>query len=212
MVFFTRTQFNKDSIKKIVDTLLNAGCQYNTWFLGGYSKKVNEKTDSYYEDMMDGDPSGIRLNNAIKSVADLKGGFIKLDFMLDEPADIMLHIYPNEHMNIYITTPGVYFRKCNDNFYKLLNLGKRIYYALSPIEGYADIDIDIIKRNSKISIYWGNFFTPQIVERIGRKKLVSSPAWRMENLEDGGILLILTSNPIIIEKAKAEVEKHLDLK
>ena len=63
-------------------------------------------------------------------------------------------------------------------------------------------------------IYWANFFGPKLVKKIGREKLLSAPSWKTEELEDGGILLILgpTTYPIDREISRKEVEKHLGFK
>ena len=39
-------------------------------------------------------------------------------------------------------------------------------------------------------LYIINFLSPEIVAKLGRERLLNSPAWRSELLDDGGVLLI----------------------
>jgi hypothetical protein len=41
-----------------------------------------------------------------------------------------------------------------------------------------------------------NFFGPNLVQRFGRRKMLSVPAWRTTEFSDGGILLEMSPNPI----------------
>lgn len=86
-----------------------------------------------------------------------------------------------------------------DNAQKLLLLVKALYHASQPkfawIErchsrGYTtQKDIENLHLPH---IYWANFFGPEYVEKLDRKFLVNAPGWKIEELEDGGILYVLT--------------------
>jgi hypothetical protein len=39
-------------------------------------------------------------------------------------------------------------------------------------------------------IFWANFFGPEYVERYGRDFLLNAPGWKVEELDDGGILYV----------------------
>jgi hypothetical protein len=41
-------------------------------------------------------------------------------------------------------------------------------------------------------VFWANFFGPAYVEQYGREFLWNAPGWRVEELEDGGILYVTT--------------------
>ena len=62
-------------------------------------------------------------------------------------------------------------------------------------------------------IYWANFLGPEYVDMFGRRKLESAPCYRVENLSDGGILLLLTPSPFDYDKDPEGVQKlRLNLK
>ncbi len=39
-------------------------------------------------------------------------------------------------------------------------------------------------------VYEINFWSPEIVNRLGRERVLSTPAWKVQPLEDGGVLLV----------------------
>jgi hypothetical protein len=45
-------------------------------------------------------------------------------------------------------------------------------------------------------IYWANFFGPKYVNLIGRNKLLSAPCFKVTELQDGGILIIISPSPL----------------
>ncbi len=67
------------------------------------------------------------------------------------------------------------------------------------------------------SICWATYFGPELVERLGRDKLLAAPAYRVETMETGGILILLTPRPIYAEDPaihdiQLKVMQHLGLK
>lgn len=44
-------------------------------------------------------------------------------------------------------------------------------------------------------LYWLQVFPPRMVERVRRDALLSAPAWRVEELSDGAVLLVAYANP-----------------
>ncbi|WP_375770121.1 hypothetical protein NR798_04310 [Archangium gephyra] len=40
-------------------------------------------------------------------------------------------------------------------------------------------------------VFWLNVFGPQLVEAVGRERMLSTPAWRVEELPNGSVLLVL---------------------
>jgi len=46
-------------------------------------------------------------------------------------------------------------------------------------------------------VYWANYYGPETVEKNGGKdKFMNAPCWRVEELSDGGIMLILYPSPL----------------
>jgi len=78
-------------------------------------------------------------------------------------------------------------------------------------------DAIVEKQNSKYVIKqlgWLNFFGKEKVEEIGREKLLSAPAYKVEELEDGAIVVLLS--PTMYEDNSdhtlEKLVKHLGLK
>jgi hypothetical protein len=46
------------------------------------------------------------------------------------------------------------------------------------------------------SLFWADFFGPDLVAAIGRERLAQAPCWRKEALRDGGLLLVFSPNPL----------------
>jgi len=60
-------------------------------------------------------------------------------------------------------------------------------------------------RNGFDTIYevsWLNVFGPKLVEAVGRERMLSTPAWRVEELPNGSILLVL--GPTVADFAREE--------
>jgi len=58
------------------------------------------------------------------------------------------------------------------------------------------------------NIYWANFIGPEYVEMFGKDKIQSAPCDRVENLPDGGALLILTPSPFDFDNDREGFEKR----
>jgi hypothetical protein len=96
-----------------------------------------------------------------------------------------------------------------------LDIGKRLYEILRPTFGWIDFDYGLRTTHEDIealelpTLYWANFFGPAYVDKIGRDKILSAPAWAIEELPDGGLLYVLASCPgladdhVSVESVKA---------
>jgi hypothetical protein len=96
-----------------------------------------------------------------------------------------------------------------------LDIGKRLYEILRPTFGWSDFDYGLRTTHEDIEalrlpvIYWANFFGPAYVDQIGRDKILSAPAWAIEELPDGGLLYVLapcpglTDDHVSVESVKA---------
>jgi hypothetical protein len=68
-----------------------------------------------------------------------------------------------------------------------------------------------------ISISWVTYFGPELVQYLGREKILSAPAWKIETMPTGGILLLLLPQPLDpdvpeMRLAQWHVMDHLGLK
>jgi hypothetical protein len=82
----------------------------------------------------------------------------------------------------------------------LLDLGRRLYPDFRPRYAWIDEssgnepETEEIKATRLQYIFWANFWGPAYVERYGRDFLRGAPGWRVEDLEDGGILYVTTAS------------------
>ncbi|MFY0526399.1 hypothetical protein ACN28I_25745 [Archangium gephyra] len=64
--------------------------------------------------------------------------------------------------------------------------------ANSPLFG-RDMETSIRDGFDKIyEVFWLNVFGPKLVEAVGRERMLSTPAWRVEALPNGSVLLVLS--------------------
>ena len=109
---------------------------------------------------------------------------------------------------ISLELDGKYF---NDKDFcdRFLELSKKIYHLCSPYIGEAhDLDdadkfFDDKRRLEYYGtprfyvFYWANFLSPEGVEIYGgREKVLKAPCYRVEELSDGGVLLVLAPTPV----------------
>jgi len=58
---------------------------------------------------------------------------------------------------------------------------------------------------------WLTVFTPPMVERYGRETLLSAPAWKVEKLDDGGVLIVSHGNVAEWQEDGRAVANHIGL-
>jgi hypothetical protein len=56
-------------------------------------------------------------------------------------------------------------------------------------------------------IYWANFFGRRYVEFFGRDRLLNAPAYKIEELENGGILLLTSESPLDFEREEVKLRE-----
>jgi hypothetical protein len=95
-----------------------------------------------------------------------------------------------------------------------LELGRKLYMIVKPSFGWIDqyhgwtTTHEDIESLSLRLLYWANFFGPKFVQKLGRDKIMNAPAWKVEELIDGGILYLLgphlglTDQHVPIERVK----------
>jgi hypothetical protein len=107
------------------------------------------------------------------------------------------------------TNSTAYFRhdRYNPEFYAkiYLEIGKALYTIIQPTFGWSDLDYGLRTSHEDIEslalphLYWANFFGPAYVEKLGRSRIMSAPAWQIQELGDGGILYVLGPSPSLSE-------------
>ncbi|GEM_PF-4623081 len=106
---------------------------------------------------------------------------------------------------------------------KFLEVCKLLYEMSEPYYGYAHDSNDANQIDNKeewsniyhtpqfCMVYWANFFGPSVVENYGGKeKFLKAPCWKVEELKDGGILLLLYPDPLHPEsEEKREIQNKV---
>ncbi|WNG25740.1 hypothetical protein F0U62_18220 [Cystobacter fuscus] len=77
----------------------------------------------------------------------------------------------------------------------------------AELAGFPDFgrDDETRRRDGFDKIYevcWLNVFGPKLVETVGRERMLSTPAWRVEELPNGGVLLV--TRPTVTDFASEE--------
>lgn len=81
-----------------------------------------------------------------------------------------------------------------------LAFGKLYYPHFHPRLGFidelgsSDALARMVKKTELKNVFWANFFGPAYVEKYGRKFLLGAPGWKKEELDDGGVLYVVTEN------------------
>lgn len=82
-------------------------------------------------------------------------------------------------------------------FLALLEMFKETYTHWHPFYGYEQYDSEVNPERASLlathevhHIFAINIWGPEIVEKLGRERLLNAPAWRKETLDDGGMLLV----------------------
>ncbi|WP_421078462.1 hypothetical protein Mjas_03940 [Methanothermococcus sp. Ax23] len=106
---------------------------------------------------------------------------------------------------------------------KLINIIKNLYLKTKPLivqyydgeeleDEYISTYEQLIKDGNPNIITGLTILSPEIVKNIGREKILSAPIYRVEELEDGGILILLDENPFnhgFLTKKVKEVSEYL---
>lgn len=80
-----------------------------------------------------------------------------------------------------------------------VEFGKSLYKVIVPDFGWIDICepagctwYDDVSRLAVPHVYWANFFGRSYVAKFGRERMLRAPVWSIEELNDGGLLYILS--------------------
>ncbi len=81
---------------------------------------------------------------------------------------------------------------------RYLEYGKLCYRAATPLYGCGQsfagsTDVLSILKGELLQLRWAQFWPASLVRRLGREVLIQAPAWRNENLNDGGLLYVLSA-------------------
>jgi len=88
---------------------------------------------------------------------------------------------------------------------------------IKPLIIWADKDHNFeIQLDDYKNVFWLNFFGPKIIEKIGKKKLLDTPAYKVVELNEDWVFIQASPYPFDLNmkerhtKAKIEIAKHLE--
>jgi hypothetical protein len=83
-----------------------------------------------------------------------------------------------------------------EEYLHYLDVLQLVYTTWHPLYGYQDDpsgDMTSLEEAHRYAIGWLydiNLFGPEIVDRLGRERVLSTPAWLVKTLDDDGVLLV----------------------
>jgi len=102
----------------------------------------------------------------------------------------------------------------NENPSLLHELVVKLYKFLSPRYVVGDTYLDeskitesTISEGEIVDVFWVNGFGPTLVSETSRERLLGAPAWRVDELDDGGVFL--WAAPLPIAEGRPETTEKL---
>jgi hypothetical protein len=223
-------------IDNVISILLSEGCTYNKYFLGRYAffNLDNFNLDEEFNESELGDDSEEKLREGIKflkkNYSRLGTTSIDLDFKFFNKGDgdiyLSLQKWPN-YNSIGIGFEAIHLSDelGEKRFERLLHVIKRTYSLAQYIYGYYEDESYAAKGslvqypkaedflNYKIkNITPVNLFSNKMVEKFGRNKLLSLDVHKIEEYENGDILLTICPNPLYCTNKIPRIERQLGLR
>lgn len=218
--FYCEKNLNRLFIHKLLYFLVSRGVQYNAYkYEGAYLifGKNPEKDIEYFEQ---------QLNESTEKLAEIVETFIKFDLRttslsihLDYLAEVKFHfridiaeIQNNKSFINFIISE--YEIPDEKTFISFINFCKEVFdrfeiaFGAYRSEYMDDIPLDyeeFLKEKPNIV----NFYSKLLVDKIGRERLLSAPAKRVEELENGGIMLLVCTNQMGCPDELDLVRNHL---
>lgn len=97
----------------------------------------------------------------------------------------------------------------NEKIQSLVNTAKLVYENAKPEFGIAAFETEFHYPLKEIFIGWLTFFGPELSEKYGKEKLLSAPAYKVEELSDGGIFIQASYSPALSGfPSKEEIKKR----
>jgi hypothetical protein len=115
---------------------------------------------------------------------------------------ITLSVITNNWRRLYLSFDRAASEKLQ-HVGKLAQAGEVVYQILKPDYGYGLVSLDtqLLYPPGEgdygiTTIYDYNFFSPRLLNKLGRDKINAVPANRKASFDDGGVLLQLTPDPL----------------
>ena len=216
--FYHNKNLDPVFINKLFYFLVSRGVKYNARG-GGYSilAKDTEKDMRYSEK---------EVKESTEKLAEIIDTYLKFDLRTAHfsivlnylgEIDIKFGVYiipVKDNMCLISFEAGEHLIPDEKTFLTFMNLCKEVFDRLNFVHGafrsqYQDSipfnEEDFLKVLPDIV----NFYSKSLVDKIGREKLLSAPAKQVEELENGGIMLLACTNQLGCPDELDRVRNHL---
>lgn len=202
MLFNSNRLDNTSSLDRLIDVVENKGYTISALKVGDYRQIY--ATWSCYDQLAKAELSVAYEHQQLSFVA----------LKTDDSFEVRLSLgWGLAHLNkpnrsivkaVCLQTPRFNRDEENPKYYSrlFLDLGKQLFNTLQPTFGWLEVcepaghtSFDEVESLELPHLYWANFFSPAYVEKIGRNRILTAPAWSIEELADGGLLYVLSSGP-----------------
>ena len=206
-------------IHKLFYFLVSRGMRYNAHKYKGHYQIIGKETenDIYFMEK--------EIKDSTEKLAEIIDTYLKFDLTttslniwLDYSDEVSftfdVTILPMEDSKVSLSFgTGEHLIQDEKTFLAFINLCKELFvrfnYSYGAFRSEYEYDFpfnkeDVLKEKPNIV----NFYSKPLVDEIGREKLLSAPAFKVEELENGGIMLIMCTNVLGCENNDAVLE-HL---
>lgn len=205
----------------LLDSLFESGAVYHgpgEELNSGYTSLDDEGNFQY----------GRPLDEAERSIVEAGGGAIQL---WHGEMEFLLHLDPTpvsdekELESVSMSFDDYYFWdnsergwKASENVEKVIELSKALYDPVECLYGYADHELNEYPSEEEIlsgkitHLNWAMLFPKSLAEKMGKDRILTAPVWRVEELKDGGAILVMSSNPFIGGlEGKGKLKRYLGI-
>ncbi len=215
--------FNEKFVKEILKNCFEIGC----------TTKQNGRTDivKYHSGDLERAPKNIETDSAINRLAsDQEGGieFWYKDIRFDLKLNWDVHRIPSTpHFGLKISSSQFRSHTEGDNsditkrVIQFLEVARSLaeisdpVYAYGAVEDFDSVDVELPEKTIESSyprrLFWFNIFSKPMIDKIGKDRLFSAPAWKIETLSTGSVLLVVNDRPRGYKDEANEIGQHLDI-
>lgn len=213
----------KASLKEIIDRFFEFGC---TTTEDGRTDVCKYRTGDFKEF-----PKTLSTDSALDKLSSSNEGGIEFwykDIRFDFEVNLDPHIIPSKnHLTLRIWASQFRSYKEGDDsdvtkrVRQLLEIARPLAelsdpeYVYGTIEKFDTRPVNLselaIDEDHVEHIFWINVFSEPIIAQIGENRLLSAPAWKVEKLSTGSILLVVNDYPRGYVNEAMEIEEYLQL-
>ncbi|WP_321429190.1 hypothetical protein [uncultured Methanolobus sp.] len=222
MEWSVQFKYNEDLdpvfINKFFDFLVSKGVKYNINRKGRYniSPDKHVKSIGYFEEEIK--DSTKKIPEVVKTFVNYdlkKASFsIFLDYVGEVDFYFIVFIGHDDDKSLIAFDSNDYAVPDDETFFAFMDLCKEVFVKFGFSYGaFRDEDHESIPMDEdeflKEKADTVNFYSEPLVDKIGRERLLSTPARKVEELENGGVMLIVCTEALGCPEEFDKVWRHL---